>query len=172
VVLTIDGFLDAAACRRIRAAMDRGAVEPAEILADAITLDAEVRRAAFVDVDAATLADVERRLDARRDEIAQEFGTSLSGREGAAFLRYGPGGFYLPHVDRAFSDAWPDASRRQIAVVVFLNADLAGGELALLDDGVEVAPRAGQLVAFDAGMLHEVRPVREGTRDVIVDWFS
>jgi hypothetical protein len=28
------------------------------------------------------------------------------------------------------------------------------------------------LVAFDAGMLHEVLPVREGTRDVIVDWYS
>jgi predicted 2-oxoglutarate/Fe(II)-dependent dioxygenase YbiX len=167
----IDGFLDGAACRRIRAAMDRGAVEPAEILADSITLDVEVRRATFVDVDAAVVAEVEQRLEAGRGAIAQAFGVSLSAREGAAFLRYEPGGFYLPHVDRAFTPSWPDAARRQIAVVVFLNDDLIGGELALIDAGVDVTPRAGQLVAFDARMVHEVRPVRGGTRDVIVDWF-
>ena len=38
-------------------------------------------------------------------------------------------------------------------------------------DPLEITPREGLLVAFDAARLHEVRPVAGGTRDVIVDWF-
>ena len=55
--------------------------------------------------------------------------------------------------------------------MVFLNGDFRGGELALIDARVDIVPREGLLVAFDAGTLHEVLPVGDGTRDVIVDWF-
>jgi hypothetical protein len=43
--------------------------------------------------------------------------------------------------------------------------------LCLIEARVDVLPHEGMLVAFDAGMLHEVAEVRQGTRDVIVDWF-
>ena len=167
----ISKFLDSGTCQRIRARMDGADVEPAEILAGGVALDEEVRRVATVDVDAATLAELEARLDARRDEIGRYFGVSLTGREGVNVLRYAAGGFYMPHVDRAESDAWPAAASRQVAVVVFLNDNFNGGELCLIDARVDVAPHQGLLVAFDAGMLHEVAPVTRGTRDVIVDWF-
>jgi predicted 2-oxoglutarate/Fe(II)-dependent dioxygenase YbiX len=166
-----EGFLDAATCRRIRAAMDGGALEAAEILEDGAAIDVDVRRAATVDVDATVITEVESRLDERRHEIARFFGTRLTEREGANFLRYEPGGFYLPHVDRAEIDAWPGAARRQIAVVVFLNSEVTGGALHLIDARTEIEPREGRLVAFDAGMPHEVLPVVHGTRDVVVDWF-
>jgi predicted 2-oxoglutarate/Fe(II)-dependent dioxygenase YbiX len=166
----IDGFLDAVTCRRIRARMDEAAVEPAEILADGIALDREVRRVATVDVDRETIAELERCLDATLDDIGRHFGVTLTEREGINVLRYEPGGFYMPHVDRAESEAWPAAARRQVAVVVFLNDGFAGGELCLIDERVDVTPREGLLVAFDAGSLHEVAPVRSGTRDVLVDW--
>ena len=73
-----------------------------------------------------------------------------------------------------------------VSLVVFLNSSLSepasgdhsGGELRLYPDQTEgdpdpvvVVPQRGTLVAFDASMLHEVCPVREGTRDVIVDWW-
>jgi predicted 2-oxoglutarate/Fe(II)-dependent dioxygenase YbiX len=159
--------------------MDDGAVEAAEILDDTITLDEEVRRVAVIEVPATALDEVEQRLDAARDEVGRFFGVKLTSREGANFLRYQKGGFYLPHVDRAVSESWPGAARRQVALVVFLNASAAapgpgefrGGELCLIEARVDVVPREGLLVAFDAGMLHEVAPVAEGTRDVIVDWF-
>jgi predicted 2-oxoglutarate/Fe(II)-dependent dioxygenase YbiX len=167
----IAGFLDAASCRRIRSRVDAGTPEPAEILSDAVELDVAVRRVATVDVDSPTLADLEARLDARREEIGTHFGVALTEREGASLLRYAAGDFYLPHVDRAASSAWPAAVRRQVAVVVFLNDDFLGGELSLIDLQLDVVPRAGLLVAFDAGTLHEVLPVQEGIRDVIVDWF-
>ena len=46
--------------------MDRGAIEPAEILDGAMALDEEVRRATSIEVDPATIAAVEQRLDVAR----------------------------------------------------------------------------------------------------------
>jgi predicted 2-oxoglutarate/Fe(II)-dependent dioxygenase YbiX len=179
LVYFADSFLDAATCRRFRSLMDQGTVEAAEILDDTITLDEEVRRVAVIDVPTSALEEVEQQLDAARDKVGHFFGVSLTSREGPSFLRYHKGGFYLPHVDRAVSESWPDAARRQVALVLFLNASAAspgpgefrGGELCLIEARLDVVPREGLLVAFDAGMLHEVAPVAEGTRDVIVDWF-
>jgi predicted 2-oxoglutarate/Fe(II)-dependent dioxygenase YbiX len=151
--------------------MDGGVVEPAEILDAGITIDEDVRRAATIVVDEAILGEVESRLDAERDGIARFFGRPLTDREGASFLRYQPGGFYLPHVDRAELDAWPDAARRQIALVVFLNSGITGGALHIISTGTTIDPQEGRLVAFDAGLPHEVLPVVNGTRDVVVDWF-
>jgi predicted 2-oxoglutarate/Fe(II)-dependent dioxygenase YbiX len=175
----VETFLDAATCARVRALMDRGAVEPAEILAEGAALDEDVRRAASIDVGPQAVGEIEQRLDAVRDDVARHFGLTLSDREGVNFLRYAAGGFYLPHVDRAELESWPDAACRQVALVIFLNGsapvpgpgEFSGGELCLIDGRVDVVPRAGMLVAFDAGALHEVLPVRHGTRDVIVDWF-
>jgi predicted 2-oxoglutarate/Fe(II)-dependent dioxygenase YbiX len=170
-VYLASNFLDAADCRYLRDAMDRGRAEAAEILDEGVGPDEEVRRAANVDVDAAIIAAVEARLDATRDAIAGFFGVPLGEREGASFLRYGAGGFYLPHVDRAESESWEGAARRQISVVVFINDDFTGGALHVIDARHVVQPAPGLLVAFDAGLLHEVEPVGEGIRYAIVDWF-
>ena len=180
-------FFDAATCLEVRTAMNRGLVEAAEVLESGIVLDEEARRATSIDVDACTLAAVEQRLDAIRDELSARCGIPLHGREGAGFIRYSDGGFYRPHRDRGDDGEWPDAAERRIAVVVFLNSardgrqpgDFAGGELVIYPDAsgdrgdtpLRVLPLAGMLVAFDAARLHEVRPVVQGIRDVIVDWF-
>lgn len=75
-----------------------------------------------------------------------------------------------------------------MSAIVFLNSsssdpaqgEFGGGELVMCPEllrgpgtaePVTVLPRHGTLVAFDASMPHEVRPVRSGTRDVIVDWY-
>jgi predicted 2-oxoglutarate/Fe(II)-dependent dioxygenase YbiX len=75
---------------------------------------------------------------------------------------------------------------------VFLNSsrarpadeEFSGGELLIFPESsclrryaasarqaLRIVPRRGSLVAFPSTMLHEVLPVRVGTRDVIVDWF-
>jgi len=176
----VPDFLDAATCRGVRKAMNRGAAEPAEILLDGVALDAAVRRASSIEVDPVTLAVVEERLDAARGSLSARCGVALSGREGAGFIRYSEGGFYGPHRDRGDDPQWPAAARRRIAVVVFLNSGgFRGGELVIypeppaehVRDALEIPPREGLLVAFDAARLHEVRPVAGGIRDVIVDWF-
>ena len=172
-------FLTAAACARIRAAMDRGVSEPAEILEHTVALDRDVRAATSVDVDSDTLTFVESALDAERESIAAFFGTPLSDREGAGFLRYEPGGRYRAHRDRGFVASWPAAQRRRVSIVLFLNSfgdpsdgEFTGGLLRLLEPhSRDIVPRQGLLVAFPAATLHEVTEVTDGTRDVIVDWF-
>ena len=168
-----DLFFDLQACRDVRAAMDSGCSDDAEVLTDGVVVDNAVRRTSSIDVDAATLQYVEQRLDAARPRIAAFFGLSLPRREGAGFLRYPSGGFYRPHRDRADVDDWPDAGHRRVTVVLFLNDDFRGGALRLMPDGApsrDILPRAGTLVAFDAATLHQVLPVFDGTRDAVVDW--
>jgi predicted 2-oxoglutarate/Fe(II)-dependent dioxygenase YbiX len=174
-------FLDAAQCERIRLAMDAGYGEQAEILAGTIEPRDQVRRAWSIQPEEAVIRDVEARLDLQRDAIARFFHLDLADREGAGFVRYPPGGFYAQHRDRAADASWPDAARRTVALVAFLNGstdggqdgEFSGGTLRLFFDEkvVEVHPRPGLLVAFAADLLHEVTEVRDGTRDAIVDWF-
>ena len=168
--------------------MGHGAVEPAEVFDSSATLDLNARRAACVEIDPATLDTVEAMLDAARNAIAAHYCLSLVSREGPGFLRYGPRGFYRRHRDRAADAAWPGAARRLVSLVVFLNSscsrpapgEFSGGELIIFpespdlpatSEAITVIPRQGALVAFDALMSHEVRPVRGGIRDVIVDWY-
>ena len=172
--------------------MDRGTGEPAEVFDSGARLDLGQRRATSIEVDAATLETVEAALDSARAAIAAHYRLSLAGREGPGFLRYGPGGFYRRHRDRAADPSWPGAADRLVSLVVFLNDSrsgpaagaFSGGELrifpgaecpgsgdALGPGTVTIAPRRGLLVAFHAETLHEVRPVTDGIRDVIVDWY-
>ena len=160
--------------------MDRGDAELAEILHDGVALDANARRASSIEVDPIIVAAVEERFDSARSSLSALCGVTLSGREGAGFIRYSDGGFYGPHRDQGHDPQWPSAARRRIAVVVFLNSGgFIGGERMIytepradnLRDTLEITPREGLLVAFDAARLHEVRPVSGGIRDVIVDWF-
>lgn len=168
--------------------MDRGAPEPAEVLQVNIGLDLNARRASSIEIDPAALDAVETRLDAARRAIAAWYNLSLVTGEGASFLRYHPGGFYRRHRDQAIVSGWPAAAHRLISLVVFLNSsrsravagEFSGGELLVfpesrdnpaIAEAIRVVPREGCLVAFPAALLHEVRPVRAGIRDVIVDWY-
>ena len=168
--------------------MDRGTAEPAEVFDAGASLDLDARRATSVEIDPATLATVEATLDAARDAIAAHYHLSLVSREGPGFLRYGPGGFYRRHRDRAVDAVWPGAARRLVSLIVFLNSsrsrpapgEFSGGELLIFpespddvtgSEAMKVTPCLGSLVAFHAATFHEVRPVAGGIRDVIVDWY-
>jgi predicted 2-oxoglutarate/Fe(II)-dependent dioxygenase YbiX len=174
VVFMRPAFLTGGDCRRIRAAMDRAGAEPGEVLGDTIARRDDVRRVASLEVDEETVGFFEGRLDAQRAAIATFFDVPLVTREGSGFLRYSVGGFYAPHRDRGDAPDWPDAARRRVALVVFLNEDFTGGRLRLFVDEPEpvaIVPREGLLVGFPADALHEVTPVEDGVRDAVVDWF-
>jgi predicted 2-oxoglutarate/Fe(II)-dependent dioxygenase YbiX len=167
-------FVDPAACRRMRIAMELGRAEQAEILAEGPAIEDAARNALSIEVDASALEAVEAALDAARPVVAERCGLVLTDREGAGFIRYRPGGFYRRHRDRATDSAWPGAALRRVSVVLFLNSgDFTGGELVLYPgrEPIVVTPREGTLVAFDAAMPHEVQPVAGGIRDVVVDWY-
>jgi predicted 2-oxoglutarate/Fe(II)-dependent dioxygenase YbiX len=183
-LFTADDVLDEATCKWIQGAMDAGATEPAAVLHDAVDVELEARRASDVEVGREVIALVESQLDASRDAVAAFYRLTLRGREGCGFLRYDAGGFYGPHVDRADLPSWPDAARRAITMVVFLNSsddaaragEFGGGVLRVFSRGldgepVDIVPRRGLLVAFPAALPHEVTVVTHGRRDAIVDWF-
>jgi predicted 2-oxoglutarate/Fe(II)-dependent dioxygenase YbiX len=170
-------------CRACRQAMDTGVAEAAEVLGSGVARLDEVRRADSVEVSDEMVAFVEARLDGARAAVAAHFGLTLTGREGAGFLRYHPGGFYAPHVDWSDSGAWEEAAARRVAAVLFLGSSrdldpggaFTGGVLRLYPDGaapIDVVPRCGMLVAFRATTLHEVTAVEGGVRDAVVDWFG
>jgi len=183
----IDAVLDVDACARVRHAMDLGTPEAAEILDRTIELQEDVRRTSHIEVDAVTLAHLERALDRQRNTLEQFFGLRLPSREGVSLLRYTTGGFFKPHRDHGYVDAWPDAARRRVSLVLFLctsreidaHGAFSGGALRLYPgepaedwqaSAHDIHPRAGTLVAFLSTMLHEVLPVRDGIRDTVVDW--
>jgi predicted 2-oxoglutarate/Fe(II)-dependent dioxygenase YbiX len=168
--------------------MDRGTADPAEVFDPGATLDLTARRASSIDVERATLDAVEATLDAGRHAVEAHYHRSLTSREGPGFLRYGAGGFYRRHRDRSADSAWPGARRRVVSLIVFLNSsrtrpapgEFGGGELIIFpelpdvsatSEAITVVPQEGALVAFDASTPHEVLPVRDGMRDVIVDWY-
>ena len=174
--------LDAPSCRRVQAAMDAGAPEPAEVLADGFELQHDVRRATQIEIADTVLAMVDAALDRVRIPIASFYGLVLQSREGASFVRYETGGFYKPHVDRAHVASWPLTEKRQITIVLFVESSrdaepsggFNGGILRLFPDKGEpivIIPTGGTLVAFPAAMQHEVTRVTSGRRDTIVDWF-
>jgi SM-20-related protein len=178
--LIVPAAWDAASCAAIRAAMDRGIATAAEIYDGGFVVDAATRRAFDVEVDAHTLDAVELRLAALRARISTYFDVTLTGAEGAGFLRYEAGGFYRRHVDWIGEDREP--FRRRVSIVLFLSGsgatapsgECSGGALRLYGRGakpIDVDPAIGTLVAFPADTPHEVLPVTAGVRDVVVDWF-
>lgn len=179
------GFFDKARCATVRAAMDRGRAEAAEIYVSGYVVDERVRRTSDVTVDPGTVRLVEDAFEDVRAEVSAFFGVILSAAEGPGFLRYLPGGFYRRHRDRLDEPA-QEFSRRVSLVLFLTDADRGAGDgrceggalrlYAAADPAQEtvpfdISPAAGTLVAFQSHVLHEVMPVTDGVRDAIVDWF-
>jgi predicted 2-oxoglutarate/Fe(II)-dependent dioxygenase YbiX len=171
-------------CARVRAAMDAGTSEPADVLGDSIETDESVRRTPHIEIADHVREALEARLDAARPQLEEFFAIPLGAREGPSVLRYTAGGFYRRHCDRGQVQGWAAAARRCVTTVVFLTSSradeqdgtFAGGTLLLFEGGADTArpvpARAGTLVAFPATVPHEVTVVTDGVRDTVVDWFE
>lgn len=182
-----EGFLDDALLREVRQAIVGNPGDPAEVLdrkGDDLTLSAEVRRAWELALPDATERVVLERLEDLRADLEQWCGRRLEPCDALAALRYPPGAFYRTHRDAtAHADAL-ELHRRVVSVVVFVNtggaragAEFTGGALRLYelldddrDDGLDVWPEAGTLVAFPSSLLHEVTMVERGERYTLVTW--
>lgn len=101
--------------------------------------------------------------------------------DGPRFCRYGGGGHFRAHRDRSHDSADSHAVRtRRVSLVCLLNDDAPafdGGALVLYlpESGGRFRPfnaplSAGSVIAFSSELLHEVRPVRQGTRYSAVAW--
>lgn len=87
------------------------------------------------------------------------------------------GGYYGPHIDNAVMKAASgEAMRSDLSFTLFLTppGNYAGGELVIHSPSgtQEIKGRAGELVLYPSGAVHEVRPVTQGQRLVCVGWIE
>lgn len=190
-VFVAEDFLDAAACARLRQEMDSGIGGLASVWRDGEgVVDETVRSVRYAHVASCSQAAIQERLLGIRPALEEHFQVELERCQTLQFLVYREGAFYDPHRDSSDQpDAHPDFPRRKVSTVLFLNGEsheatpdsYTGGSLALygvLDQppwsrlGFPLAGHQGLLVAFPAGMLHGVQPVRAGERYTVVNWFE
>ncbi len=119
-------------------------------------------------------------------ELVDEITTRLSDHHGfldAAFPRhfarvgvnrYGPGDRYGLHLDVATMGPVGRSRRTDLSFTLFLSDpdSYEGGELRIVNGGSSssVKLRAGQLVLYPTGLMHEVTPIRSGERVSIIGW--
>jgi predicted 2-oxoglutarate/Fe(II)-dependent dioxygenase YbiX len=152
-------------------------------------VDESVRRVSYAVIPKQTRRLVKSHLEELKPKLEEHFQVPLTGYQGPQFLVYGPETFYKAHRDTR-PGAPPDILQRRVSVVIFLNApgqnpaeeDYGGGGAltfyGLLEGPVwercsfSLESATGLLVAFRAGVLHEVKPVISGHRFAIVAWFT
>ena len=185
-------FLDPELCLRIIEQMRQAESRKALIEGgnpDREILDESKRKVLMsVHLSKSTKVLIRDQIMALKPSVEEHFGVSLEDIEKPAFLRYGEGAFYTPHLD-THSGASTGMAKRRISVVTFLNASSAepaancygGGSLTFygLLKGQEwekcafgLEAESGLLIAFRPDILHEVRPITFGERFTIVSWFT
>jgi len=92
--------------------------------------------------------------------------------EGFQFTKYNaPGGHYGAHIDKILGH-----QIRKLSLTVQLSdpADYEGGDLVIKISSTEdvMEKNQGRLVLFPSYVLHEVKPVTEGTRYSLVAWVT
>ncbi|MGB3626369.1 MAG: Fe2+-dependent dioxygenase [Henriciella sp.] len=86
------------------------------------------------------------------------------------------GGHYGHHVDNALMTADSRKMRTDLSFTLFLSdPDIyEGGELSLVTAAGDFAakPKAGSLILYPSGSIHEVKPVTSGVRLACVGWIE
>jgi predicted 2-oxoglutarate/Fe(II)-dependent dioxygenase YbiX len=173
------GAVSRALCARTIAAMEAAGARSGTVLRRGAEEHDPAMRACtehpLAPADAAAVAQV---LHTAGTALLAATGGAAVALDGPLFCRYARGGHFRAHRDRSSDRADSAVVRgRRISLVCLLNdADSTpafdGGALVLYPGQRPVnAPlAAGTVVAFPADLLHEVRPVRLGTRYAAVAW--
>ena len=103
----------------------------------------------------------------------------IGSAEDFQILKYNKGDFYITHVDGDGDHLsvydMPDNEFlnnkvRKISMVAFLSDEYEGGELEINDE-VPMTKEAGNLIFFPSYISHQVKPVTNGTRFSMSNWF-
>lgn len=89
----------------------------------------------------------------------------------ACFVVWPKGSSMHPHRDNQDTESYSTPWRSH-AAVIYLNDDFSGGEFSLNELKVSVSPKKSQCILIEAGLLHEVKKVLEGTRYTLAYWFT
>lgn len=136
---------------------------------DALRPEAKRRRDHTV-TDAALLKELTRAVGRRvMPELQHAFAYRATRFEGFKIARYDAEskGWFAPHRDNLS----PSTAHRRFAMSLNLNADYDGGQLRFPEYGSHLyRPDAGEALVFSGSLLHEVRPVVEGRRYVLLSF--
>jgi len=184
-VFVREGFVDLPTLERVRRALAAGDGDPAAVRARdeaVVSLDTDARVAWELSLPDALHDAIVEGVNGIRPALEQASGAPLEPCEAVAALRYPVGSFYGTHRDVAETPDEHGLHRREVSIVIFVNdgagarAEFGGGRLRLYglagdeDEGVDIAPEAGTLVAFPSRLRHEVTPVTWGERQAVVTW--
>jgi Rps23 Pro-64 3,4-dihydroxylase Tpa1-like proline 4-hydroxylase len=102
------------------------------------------------------------------EKYTQDFHVPYSQKEDYEILKYGPGNFFIDHIDDGLF------MTRRVSVVYYFNDDYKGGEIIFPRFDLEIKPKANQLLLFPANYIynHNVNEVTEGTRYSMVNWLK
>ena len=99
----------------------------------------------------------------------------VSLNERLRFLRYYPGGYFVPHMDGQYRR--PDGSERSfITIQFYLNEGFEGGETTIFpggpwvvkhEEGIPVVPKTGRILIFQHDITHEGSLLVSGTKYTI-----
>lgn len=86
------------------------------------------------------------------------------------------GNYYGVHVDNTWIGKLDKSIRADISFTIFLSSPSSyeGGELSIHQDigKIDIKLEPGEIVLYDSGALHEVKPVLSGERICVVGWIQ
>jgi predicted 2-oxoglutarate/Fe(II)-dependent dioxygenase YbiX len=168
-VLIVENVLDPGICRDLIAFWKQGRPFTGKVgSGDQSVVNAQAKRRADVHPSMEICREIDTRLAATLlPEIRKVFGVEIANRELYKIGRYdaSDGGFFRQHRD----NSEPELAHRRLALTLNLNDDYEGGELNFPEYGTYgYKPRQGACVVFPCALMHQVFPVRSGTRFMLV----
>lgn len=172
--MVIPNVLDRATCAAICREMDAAPNAPSTIVREYALIDEDYRRSRRAQMSEPTIARVNAILRDIAARAAAHFRTPIDRHEDPQFLVYEPGGFFRPHTDDE-----PHMKQRKVSVVIFLDDEHEGGELAFYglvpgphaeEQGLPFRAEVGTLIGFPSSITHEVLTVGQNRRYSIVSW--
>ena len=107
-------------------------------------------------------------IDPHLNEYKYFYGAGTETYENAQLLRYGVGQKFINHIDDS-----PRLTRR-ISLTYYLNDEYEGGDVEFDKFNIRFKAQKNQLLVFPSNYVynHQVYPVTDGLRYVIVQWMA
>jgi len=126
-LFAIKDFFEAELCAKLRTEARLATSKAATVVGKdgKGILDEKTRTTKCTQVSRETIAYIKSQLIAFKPKLEEHFQVKLKDCEEPQFLRYHPGGFYVPHPDSNQAENAPQFLKdRQVYTVIFLNSEV------------------------------------------------
>jgi predicted 2-oxoglutarate/Fe(II)-dependent dioxygenase YbiX/peroxiredoxin len=182
-IMVIENYLDTGLCKYLTDYADSVVGRKLKVLdnsktsrSQTVTMESKGRITEHVRIDGVLNELMPVFVDVYTQRLAPYYNVRFEWFERPQILRYPPGGLYNKHADSEHwvkeAKSWVRAQDRDYSILLYLNEDFSGGEIAFVDFDFKLKPKRGMLVAFPADhrYQHAALPTISGTRYVIVSW--